>query len=197
MPAASSSSVRVCCRFRPANHLENDHESVRAFKISGNQVESNGYDQEVFSFDSVFDDTALQQDVYEFCARPLVDDVLDGYNCTIFAYGQTGSGKTHTMMGPAMDSDLKGVIPRIAEDIFVAMRQASADTEFTIKVCFVEIYMERIRDLLNPQDQNLRIREDKNYGITVEGAQELYVSSSAELLQAAARYVTLFEKKLY
>jgi kinesin family member 5 len=74
---------------------------------------------------------------------------MDGYNGTIFCYGQTGSGKTHTMMGDMENEELKGLTPRIIEKIFDTIVNSSSDLEFTVKVSFMEIYMERIKDLMN------------------------------------------------
>lgn len=76
-------------------------------------------------------------------------DVINGYNGTVFAYGQTGSGKTFTMMGADIDSeDLKGIIPRITEQIFTSIVESDAHLEYLVKVSYMEIYLERIRDLL-------------------------------------------------
>lgn len=79
----------------------------------------------------------------------LSTDVVAGYNGTVFAYGQTGSGKTYTMMGSSIDDqENKGIIPRIIEQIFTSIQQAPINMEFTVKVAYMEIYMERVKDLL-------------------------------------------------
>jgi len=76
-------------------------------------------------------------------------DVVAGYNGTVFAYGQTGSGKTYTMMGSSIDDEEnKGIIPRIIEQIFTSIDMAPTSTEFTVKVAYMEIYMEKVKDLL-------------------------------------------------
>eukprot|EP01029_Cantina_marsupialis_P017567 TRINITY_DN3945_c0_g2_i3.p1 TRINITY_DN3945_c0_g2~~TRINITY_DN3945_c0_g2_i3.p1 ORF type:complete len:126 (+),score=30.99 TRINITY_DN3945_c0_g2_i3:308-685(+) len=111
-------------------------------------------------------------------ASHIVDDALNGFNCTIFAYGQTGSGKTHTMMGPdpknISDETERGIIPRICQDIFSAVEEADAALEFTIKVGFVEIYLEKIRDLLEKfPGKHLRVREDRSRGVWIEGMKEV------------------------
>ena len=88
--------------------------------------------------------------VYDHVAKPLVSDVLEGYNCTIFAYGQTGSGKTYTMIGASDQDENKGIVPRVSEHIFSQIStQTAADDglEFEVKISYIEIYMERIRDL--------------------------------------------------
>jgi kinesin family protein 5 len=87
--------------------------------------------------------------VFDYSASSIVEDIMNGYNGTIFCYGQTGSGKTHTMMGDMESEALKGLTPRIVEKIFDTIVNSSSDLEFTVKVSFMEIYMERIKDLLN------------------------------------------------
>ena len=99
-------------------------------------------------------------------------DVLCGYNGTIFAYGQTSSGKTHTMEGVIGDPDLQGIIPRIVNDIFNHIYSMEENLEFHIKVSYFEIYMDKIRDLLDPSKVNLAVHEDKNKSVYVKGATE-------------------------
>ena len=83
-----------------------------------------------------------------------------------------------------------GIVPRIARDIFKAMASAEQGTEFLVKASFIEVYREKLQDLLQLQrgsKQNLRIREDKHHGVSIEGAVEVYVGSSAELLRVAEK----------
>ena len=91
---------------------------------------------------------APQSDVFEYSAKETVDDVLQGYNGTIFAYGQTGSGKTYTMMGPNIEDEQRGMIPRITQQIFDGILASPPTLEYLVKVSYMEIYMERVRDLL-------------------------------------------------
>ncbi|GMF34815.1 unnamed protein product [Phytophthora lilii] len=112
---------------------------------------------------------------------------MDGYNATIFAYGQTSSGKTYTMEGANIDHpELQGIIPRTATEIFSNVMNADENMEFIVKVSYIEIYMERIRDLLDPYKSkvNLQVREDAQRGIFVEGMTEMCVTSDEELLAA-------------
>lgn len=112
---------------------------------------------------------------------------MDGYNATIFAYGQTSSGKTYTMEGASIDDPtLRGIIPRTATEIFNNVMAADENMEFIVKVSYIEIYMERIRDLLDPYKSkvNLQVREDAQRGIFVEGMTEVCVTSDEELLCA-------------
>lgn len=124
-----------------------------------------------------------QSDVFDFSIRPTVDDILNGYNGTVFAYGQTGAGKSYTMMGDMMSPEQKGVIPRISEQIFQSILTSESNIEYTVGVSYMEIYMERIRDLLRPDCDNLPIHEEKNKGVYVKGLSQVYVSSVDEVYQ--------------
>ena len=141
-----------------------------------------------FTFDRVFDMASRQADVFDYSIRPTVDDILNGYNGTVFAYGQTGAGKSYTMMGSDIDDDKgKGIIPRIVEQIFASILASASDIEYTVRVSYMEIYMERIRDLLVPQNDNLPVHEEKNRGVYVKGLLEVYVSSVAEVYEVMRR----------
>ncbi|KAI9091869.1 P-loop containing nucleoside triphosphate hydrolase protein [Phlyctochytrium arcticum] len=141
----------------------------------------------VFNFDRVFDWTCTQEDVFEYAAGAVIDDVMRGYNGTIFAYGQTGSGKTHTMMGDMENDSMKGLTPRLVENIFATIFASPPHVEFTVRVSFMEIYMERIRDLLNPANDNLPIHEEKTRGVYVKGLLEVFVGSIEEVYEAMRR----------
>lgn len=132
--------------------------------------------------------TCKQQDIFDFSIRPTVDDILNGYNGTVFAYGQTGAGKSYTMMGTNIDEDEgRGVIPRIVEQIFASIMSSPGTIEYTVRVSYMEIYMERIRDLLAPQNDNLPVHEEKNRGVYVKGLLEIYVSSVQEVYEVMKR----------
>ncbi|KAI8967405.1 P-loop containing nucleoside triphosphate hydrolase protein [Mycotypha africana] len=125
-----------------------------------------------------------QKDVFDYSIKTIVDDVTAGYNGTVFAYGQTGSGKTFTMMGADIDDEnTRGIIPRIVGQIFDSIMAAPSNLEFTVKVSYMEIYMEKVRDLLNPSNDNLPIHEDKTHGVYVKGLLEVYVGSSDDVYQ--------------
>lgn len=129
-----------------------------------------------------------QADIFDFSIRPTVDDILNGYNGTVFAYGQTGAGKSYTMMGTDMeDEEGRGVIPRIVQQIFANIQTSPFTIEYTVKVSYMEIYMERIRDLLMPSNDNLPIHEEKNKGVYVKGLVEVYVSSVEEVYEVMRR----------
>ena len=129
-----------------------------------------------------------QTDIFEFSIRSTVDDILNGYNGTVFAYGQTGAGKSYTMMGSDIeDIEGRGVIPRIVEQIFASILASPSNIEYTVRVGYMEIYMERIRDLLVPNNDNLPVHEEKSKGVYVKGLLEVYVSSVEEVLEVMRR----------
>lgn len=129
-----------------------------------------------------------QSDIFDYSIRPTVDDLLNGYNGTVFAYGQTGAGKSYTMMGSSIDDDVgQGVIPRIVKQIFASIMSSPSTIEYTVRVSYMEIYMERIRDLMAPQNDNLPVHEEKNRGVYVKGLLEIYVSSVQEVFEVMRR----------
>ncbi|CAJ1025838.1 putative Microtubule binding/Kinesin motor domain containing protein [Leishmania shawi] len=145
---------------------------------------------------------ATQKDVYNLIAKDLVPHVFNGFNSCILTYGQTGSGKTYTMMGlydpnaSCGGDGEEGIIPRVSNDIFVILKERMEEeartrspqsvTKFRVEVTFVEIYMERVRDLLDPtlrhtrgneRLQDARIRQDPYSGPFVEGVTKYEVSN--------------------
>ena len=164
-----------------------------------------------FAFDHVFAPDASQRDVFDAAVAPLCRDVLRGYNCTVLAYGQTGSGKTHTMSGErgGDDPEQRGVLPRVAEALFEGLPPSDdgaaaapaaaspAPPAWDVRVACVEIYMERIVDLLKSPAQlrreeamefppaPLRVRENERGEISLEGATEEGPLRSARELEAA------------
>ena len=126
---------------------------------------------------------AEQESLYEDLARPIVTKSLQGFNGTVFAYGQTGSGKSWSMMG---SEDQPGVIPRLNDDIFAEIhkiKEASTTKEIMITVAYLEIYNEVIKDLLNPSDKKLEVRQHPKLGIYVQGLAELVVQSSEDVVK--------------
>ncbi|CAO3565471.1 unnamed protein product [Mortierella alpina] len=186
-----SNNIKVVCRFRPQNSLEIREGGQPIINYNDNgqsvKVDSKEYPG-TFTFDRVFPSDSKQKDVFDYSISTIVDDVINGYNGTVFAYGQTGSGKTFTMMGPSIDDeDTKGIIPRIVDQIFKSIIESPSTMEYTVKVSYMEIYMEKIRDLLNPVNDNLPIHEEKNRGVYVKGLFEVYVSSIAEIHEVMRR----------
>ncbi|KAG8916181.1 hypothetical protein FRC01_003312 [Tulasnella sp. 417] len=190
----ASNNIKVVCRFRPQNSIEireggeivvNFDENLQTVqpKSTANLV---GPEKDGFTFDRVFPMGTKQHEVFDYGVSGIVKDVLDGYNGTVFAYGQTGSGKTFTMMASGADIDndeLKGIIPRITEQIFTSIVESDANFEYLVKVSYMEIYLERIRDLMAPQNDNLQIHEEKSKGVYVKGLSDYYVGSAAEVYE--------------
>merc|ERR1712223_1439638 len=177
-------NIRVVCRFRPLNTSEEKAGSKFVVKFpSGADDQCVSIGGKTYLFDKVLKPNITQEQVYFAAAKSIVKDVLMGYNGTIFAYGQTSSGKTHTMEGVIGDPDLQGIIPRIVNDIFNHIYGMEENLEFHIKVSYFEIYMDKIRDLLDPSKVNLAVHEDKNKSVYVKGATERFVSSPEEVLE--------------
>uniref|UniRef100_A0A3B3XAQ3 Kinesin-like protein n=1 Tax=Poecilia mexicana TaxID=48701 RepID=A0A3B3XAQ3_9TELE len=173
-------NIKVLCRFRPLNQSEIVRGDQFLPKFQGDDTVIVG--GKPYAFDRVFPTNTTQEQVYNTCAKQIVKDVLSGYNGTIFAYGQTSSGKTHTMEGKLHDPHQMGIIPRIAEDIFNHIFAMDENLEFHIKVSYFEIYMDKIRDLLDVTKTNLSVHEDKNRVPYVKGCTERFVSSPDEVM---------------
>uniref|UniRef100_A0A8C9FRQ0 Kinesin motor domain-containing protein n=1 Tax=Pavo cristatus TaxID=9049 RepID=A0A8C9FRQ0_PAVCR len=160
-------NIKVMCRFRPLNESEVTRGDKYVAKFQG-------------------EDTVViaQPRITEVILPPLQApcDVLEGYNGTIFAYGQTSSGKTHTMEGKLHDPDGMGIIPRIVQDIFNYIYSMDENLEFHIKVSYFEIYLDKIRDLLDVSKTNLSVHEDKNRVPYVKGCTERFVCSPEEVM---------------
>lgn len=185
---SSGANILVICRFRPLNEKEleisedlcveynEDHKNLKIIS----QYE---YGEPLkFGFDHVFDHNSKQVDVYNVSSKPIVEAVMQGFNGTVFAYGQTSSGKTYTMSGIKLDdNELMGIIPRMISTVFEQISNADPCIEYQIKVSYCEIYMEKIRDLLEPNKENLKIHEDKTRGVFIAELTEVYVSSAGEV----------------
>lgn len=156
--------------------------------IANKQIDRN------FAFDKVFGPTSQQKELYDQSVSPIVYEVLEGYNCTIFAYGQTGTGKTYTMEGGARKKNGEfpsdaGVIPRAVKQIFDILEAQSA--EYSMKVTFLELYNEEITDLLAPEETSkfiedkskkpIALMEDGKGGVFVRGLEEEIVCTANEI----------------
>ncbi|OMJ73454.1 hypothetical protein SteCoe_27847 [Stentor coeruleus] len=185
------SNIRVICRFRPINDKEktlfadkqvcefpNDRHTV----IINPQSDSAGPLN--FIFDYVFSPSSRQEDVYNISAKPTVEAVMQGFNGTVFAYGQTSSGKTFTMTGSDItDPEYMGIIPRMVSTVFNQIETSDAKIEFQVKVGYCEIYLEKIKDLLDTSKNNLKVHEDRTRGVFIADLTEEYVSSDEEVYQ--------------
>ncbi|KAG8374100.1 hypothetical protein BUALT_Bualt11G0095800 [Buddleja alternifolia] len=205
-------NVQVLLRCRPFSEEElrnnapqvvtcNDYQR----EVSVSQNIAGKHIDRVFTFDKVFGPNSQQKDLYEQAVVPIVNEVLEGFNCTIFAYGQTGTGKTYTMEGECKRSKSgprgelppeAGVIPRAIKQIFDTLESQHA--EYSVKVTFLELYNEEITDLLAPEDiskvaledkqkKQLPLMEDGKGGVLVRGLEEEIVTSSSEIFTLLER----------
>eukprot|EP01033_Poteriospumella_lacustris_P010142 gene10142-7232_t len=188
-------NVKVAVRCRPLSRKEVDRGCSSIVDIVGKSIKVRGSDsrqeEKTFTFDYVYGVDSIQQTVYHELGRPVVTQALDGFNGTIFAYGQTGSGKTHSMMG---NDENPGIIPQLNDDLWVLVAEKfqqidqnakndRSKTQYLITVSFLEVYNEEVKDLLNPSDKKLNIRESPTQGIFVEGLAELVVRDASEVLR--------------
>lgn len=162
------STVKVFCRMRPFIQREiNMGNLVYPITMSGNKVDIKQRDK-TYIFDQNFDHSSTQIDIFNEIGKKGISDLIEGFNVTQFAYGQSGVGKSWTMMGTKDDSHLEGIIPRSIKEIFNIVTKKPQGWYFEIEVSYLEIYMERINDLLDHTKQNLQIRQDTTHGIYVE-----------------------------
>ena len=176
-------SVQVFARFRPK--IKREAEAGSIYKFSDVQtIQLTDAAKTEFTFDRIFNEQTTQNELYESVAQPILHDFLQGFNCTIIAYGQTGAGKTHTLSG---NNQNPGIVPRILDDLFVNIQQSQASVIYTVQCSYVEIYMEKIRDLLNPELTNLRIREiadaESLHNVYIENCTLCTVKNSKEILK--------------
>jgi kinesin family member 5 len=176
-------NIRVMCRFRPLNDSEDKSGSKMIAKFPNEVEDTVILSGKVYLFDKVFKPGCNQESVYKATAKDIVEDVLSGYNGTIFAYGQTSSGKTHTMEGILDAEESQGIIPRIVQDIFNHIYAMDTSLEFQIKCSYFEIYLDKIRDLIDITKTNLSVHEDKNKVPYVKNVTEKFVTTPDEVFQ--------------
>uniref|UniRef100_A0AAY5ERC2 Kinesin-like protein n=1 Tax=Electrophorus electricus TaxID=8005 RepID=A0AAY5ERC2_ELEEL len=184
-----SDNVKVVVRCRPLNQKEKTmgyKQSVTVDEIRGtitvNKQEMPNELPKTFTFDTVFGPDSKQLDVYNLTARPIIDSVLEGYNGTIFAYGQTGTGKTFTMEGVRAVPELRGIIPNSFAHIFGHIAKAEGDTRFLVRVSYLEIYNEEVRDLLGKdQMQRLEVKERPDVGVYIKDLSGYVVNNADDM----------------
>eukprot|EP00762_Andalucia_godoyi_P003834 ANDGO_08538.mRNA.1 Kinesin-like protein KIN-5C len=189
--------VKVVVRCRPMNIKEAQSGSTQVVfaeadthEVKIQQNIASKYVSKVYTFDEVFSSNSTQAEVYDRAVQPIVEEVLEGYNCTIFAYGQTSTGKTFTMEGERdlqdgrIVTEKSGVIFRAVNQIFNAL--GNDEVEYTVRVSCLELYNEELADLLSPdyETKRLRIYEDPRKGTTVSNMEEVPVQTSADILLA-------------
>uniref|UniRef100_A0A8C3ARP1 Kinesin-like protein n=1 Tax=Cyclopterus lumpus TaxID=8103 RepID=A0A8C3ARP1_CYCLU len=198
-------NIQVVVRCRPFNTMERKS-SYGVMDCDPNRkeviVKTGGMNdkaaRKTYTFDMVFGPAAKQIDVYKSVVYPILDEVIMGYNCTVFAYGQTGTGKTFTMEGERSpngeftweEDPLAGIIPRTLHQIFEKLSENG--TEFSVKVSLLEIYNEELFDLLSPSDdvtERLQLFDDprNKRGVVVKGLEEITVHNKDEVYQILER----------
>ncbi|KAF0993230.1 hypothetical protein HZS_7018 [Henneguya salminicola] len=203
-------NITVLVRCRPRNDMEINmnspnvievHSDRREIVLTGDHAISGHWSQNrTFVFDRVFDHRAKQIDLYKSEICPILEEVIQGYSCTIFAYGQTGTGKTYTMEGCrssdkfhySWDQDPQsGIIPRSMHQLFEMLDRSQNFSEYSVRVSFLEIYNEELYDLLGPpfESQKLRIYEDtaRRGSAFVHGLEELIVHNKNEVYSILER----------
>ena len=194
--------VLVYVRIRPfsQDELINDNSSpIESVDTKRNtMIVKKEYDKKNFNYDRIFQENINQKEVFEICGKGVVDSVLEGYNGTIFTYGQTGTGKTYTMVGQFEDNELKGIIPRSFDYMFKKIsNNKDKNAKYNVFIAFIQIYLETIQDLFEPSN-NVRIREDPEQGVFLEGVEWLKVKSTHDCEEAFKRgeknRVTAFTK---
>uniref|UniRef100_A0A8D3E1E9 Kinesin family member 1B n=1 Tax=Scophthalmus maximus TaxID=52904 RepID=A0A8D3E1E9_SCOMX len=191
-----SGSVKVAVRVRPFNSRETSKDSKCIIQMQGNTTtivnpKAPKEPAKTFSFDySYWSHTtpedpsfASQNLVYNDIGKEMLAHAFEGYNVCIFAYGQTGAGKSYTMMGKQEEGQ-EGIIPMLCEDLFEKINDDcnKEKLSYSVEVSYMEIYCERVRDLLNPKNKgNLRVREHPLLGPYVEDLSKLAVTSYTDI----------------
>ncbi|MCJ1391011.1 kinesin motor protein cin8 [Xylographa bjoerkii] len=194
MDGGEETNIHVVVRCRGRNDREvreNSGVVVSTEGLKGKSVElsmgPSALSNKSYHFDKVFSPAADQSMIYEDVVTPLLEEMLQGYNCTIFAYGQTGTGKTYTMSGDMSDtlgllSDSAGIIPRVLHSLFDKLEADEAES--SVKCSFIELYNEELRDLLSVEEHaRLKIFEDgqkRGHSATiVQGMEESHIKTAA------------------
>ncbi|WVO17419.1 hypothetical protein L204_105111 [Cryptococcus depauperatus] len=200
----SGGNIKVVVRCRPLNARELARGAKGLIRMEGNQTileppEPTGSASAkaiekksmTFSFDRSYwsagpkDDPeyASQQTLYEDLGADLLDHSFEGFNTCIFAYGQTGSGKSYSMMGYGAE---KGIIPLTTSELFRRVEErttSDSNLSYIVEVSYIEIYNEKVRDLLNPKNKgNLRVREHPSLGPYVEDLSRLVVENYGQMM---------------
>ncbi|ORY29191.1 kinesin-domain-containing protein [Neocallimastix californiae] len=183
--------MQVAIRIKP---LDGNKKTCLQYIPDSNQIEVNKeYGTEnfkrYFSFDYIFGPSTTQETIYNQLCPPLINHFLDGINITVFAYGQTGTGKTYTMGSETSSLNPEesiGIIPRVIQGLYNGIEQKKKENneiEYVVKITFIEIYQEQLRDLLHPDtlSKDINIWENNNC-ITVSGVQEEIVNNLDEIL---------------
>ncbi|XP_020720811.1 kinesin-like protein KIF13A isoform X8 [Bombus affinis] len=193
----ATDKIKVAVRVRPFNRRELELGTQCVVEMSGQQTilqhpttmdkierskpKTFAFDHCFYSLDPAVENFANQDVVFDALGRDILDNAFQGYNACIFAYGQTGSGKSYTMMG---SGENKGIIPRLCDNLFdMIAKQQSSELTYKVEVSYMEIYNEKVHDLLDPKPnkQSLKVREHNVLGPYVDGLSQLAVTSFQDI----------------
>ncbi|XP_011262990.1 kinesin-like protein KIF13B isoform X5 [Camponotus floridanus] len=193
----ATDKIKVAVRVRPFNRRELElgtqcvvemtgqqtilQHPITMDKIDRNKPKTFAFDHCFYSLEPGTENFASQEVVFDALGRDILDNAFQGYNACIFAYGQTGSGKSYTMMG---SGDNKGIIPRLCDNLFdMIAKQQSSELTYKVEVSYMEIYNEKVHDLLDPKQnkQSLKVREHNVLGPYVDGLSQLAVTSFQDI----------------
>jgi kinesin family protein 18/19 len=194
-----NNNILVAIRTRPVNKKEMkwskekglaercikvlDEKIVMIKDISGYKPEEafRGYreKEKTYAFDYAFNQDIDQHYIFEKTTKFLIEGVMTGFNATVFAYGATGAGKTYTMMGEELND---GVMLLSIQELFDQIDNVTQDKDYQLKITYIEVYNEIIKDLLNSKNKNCDLREDPTRGITIAGVTEIMTTNTEEIM---------------
>eukprot|EP01038_Epipyxis_sp_PR26KG_P014578 gene14578-19577_t len=191
--SSGATNIKVAVRCRPLNADEkkSNQATVISCETENRIIRVKKRVPVNFYFDEVYGMYSRQTEVFESCCRPIVEECLAGFNCTMFAYGQTGTGKTHTMEGNIDSPDDAGIIPRAAKAIFEGLEASGMD--FNVRVSYLEIYNEDLMDLLSPthsENRRLKLCEDVKKGVICQNLEEFRVMNEKEVHDYLSKGIT-------
>ncbi|XP_067419967.1 kinesin-like protein KIF22 isoform X2 [Emydura macquarii macquarii] len=176
--ACPQARVQVCVRLRPCSQGD---PCIRGLNSRSLEIINwrNKKETMQYQFDTFYGDKATQHDIYTGSVQPVLRHLLEGQNASVLAYGPTGAGKTHTMLG---SPEQPGMVPRALRDVLQMTREASCLPEgeewsYSVSMSYLEIYQEKVLDLLEPSHQDLPIREDRDRNILIPGLTERELGS--------------------
>jgi kinesin family protein 18/19 len=192
----STNNMIVAVRVRPLSKKEIEREEFEIIRVMDKKLvilmdplelmNAKGYlgmnrsKERQYAFDYAFDSNTGQKEIFENTTKFLVEGILEGYNATVFAYGATGAGKTYTMLGTEANP---GNMFLTLKELFVKIKGQRNNYNYDIRVSFLEIYNEMIRDLIVVSEDVLDLREDKDKGICVAGLSEVEVESPEDVME--------------
>ncbi|CAG9319248.1 unnamed protein product [Blepharisma stoltei] len=187
-----ASNILVAVRCRPLTKKEREIDSTNLIQIIEERVvilmdpqfkygdKGSRAKEKQYAFDFAFDENSLQKEIFDKTTKFLIDGILNGFNATVFAYGATGAGKTYTMLGEA---DSPGMMLMTFVELFTKVEELTLERAYKVKLSYLEIYNEVVKDLIHPTSSVLDIREDPVKGIVVAGLAEMIATTPDEVIE--------------